>query len=192
MAGGRRILACGHRGAGLFGQVDARAVVTQSSLRLLVGGRSPRTPYEHGAAMARGCCRRVRHGAPTVLFSSGPSVGGRLRKSVSDERAAVHGGAVQIVVKVFAEVGVEQSRDGSEERLQERRSLFENSVEAIDVHKEAQELKTSFTHARSVRIDVNPQPTFEDFSSRLLSARQCNVRGLHLTGYGTLAAASTG
>ena len=85
---------------------------------------------------------------------------------------------------------IEALEDGEavdkEEKVRELKALLEESVEGIDPHKEAQELQNIFTNARRViRIVVHPQPSLDDFSNSMRSARQRKVRGLHLTGHGT-------
>jgi hypothetical protein len=74
-----------------------------------------------------------------------------------------------------------------EEKVRQRKALLEESVETIDVHREAQELKTSFTQGRRVmQMEVHAQPSSDDFSNSMQSsARQHKVRGLHLTGHST-------
>ena len=58
------------------------------------------------------------------------------------------------------------------------------SVEAIDVHQEAQELMTMFTDVRaSFVVRVHPQPCFKHFTDSMQSARGRNVRLLHLAGH---------
>ena len=52
---------------------------------------------------------------------------------------------------------------GKDEKLSELKSLLEESVETIDVHREAQELMDICTHGRrAVEIRVNPQATLDD------------------------------
>ena len=59
------------------------------------------------------------------------------------------------------------------------------SIDSIDVHKEAQELKTSLTHGRQVyEVSIHAQPSFEVFSECMRSARERNVRILHFAGHG--------
>ena len=73
----------------------------------------------------------------------------------------------------------------NEEKLQQLESLVVDSVESIDVLKEAQELNMLFTHARACfHFHPNPQPTFEHFSDCMMNARERNVRILHLAGHG--------
>ena len=53
------------------------------------------------------------------------------------------------------------------------------------MHQEAEELKTSHTHARHVfEVDVHPQPSFQRFSDYMRSARERNARILHFAGHG--------
>jgi hypothetical protein len=70
-------------------------------------------------------------------------------------------------------------------QLKTLESMVEESVENIDVHQEAQELKNLFTDFRSsFHPSINSQPCFKDFKDSMLSARARNVRLLHLAGHG--------
>jgi hypothetical protein len=72
-----------------------------------------------------------------------------------------------------------------DEQLKTLESMVEESVETIDVHQEAQELKNLFTHVRpSFQPSINSQPCFKDFIDSMQSARGRNVRLLHLAGHG--------
>jgi hypothetical protein len=72
-----------------------------------------------------------------------------------------------------------------EEQVKQLEALFMNSVESIDVHREAQDLQNVFTHGQQVfTVNVHPQPRFEHFKDFMLSARGRNVRLLHLSGHG--------
>jgi hypothetical protein len=73
------------------------------------------------------------------------------------------------------------ARDKQLEQLELR---LEDSVEAIDVHQEAQELTKLFAHSEVFTVQINPQPCFQDFTDSVRSARWRNVRVLHLTGHG--------
>jgi len=73
-----------------------------------------------------------------------------------------------------------------EAKAQQLKLWLDESVETIDVHKEAQELMDISNHGQSlIDMRVNAQATFTHFSNSMRSARQNNVRGLHLTGHGT-------
>jgi CHAT domain-containing protein len=72
-----------------------------------------------------------------------------------------------------------------DEQLKTLESMVEESVETIDVHQEAQELKNLFTHVRpSFHPSINAQPCFKDFTDSMQSARGRNVRLLHVAGHG--------
>jgi GTPase SAR1 family protein len=72
-----------------------------------------------------------------------------------------------------------------DEQLKTLDSMVEDSVETIDVHQEAQELNNLFTHVRpTFNPSINSQPCFRNFSDSMLSARDRNVRLLHLAGHG--------
>jgi hypothetical protein len=59
------------------------------------------------------------------------------------------------------------------------------ALETIDVHKEAQELKRCLSGGRRVfEVSVNPQPSFDTFNIIIRSAKERNVRLLHLAGHG--------
>jgi hypothetical protein len=74
---------------------------------------------------------------------------------------------------------------GRDEQLKTLESMVEESVETIDVHQEAQELKNLFTHVRpSFHPSINAQPCFKDFTDSMQSARGRNVRLLHVAGHG--------
>jgi len=71
-----------------------------------------------------------------------------------------------------------------DEQLKKLELLVEESVEAIDVHQEAQELmKLSARVRTSFEMRVNPQPCFQDFTDSMQAARGRNVRLLHLAGH---------
>ena len=58
-------------------------------------------------------------------------------------------------------------------------------LEAIDVHKEAQVLTSSLSGGRRVfEMQTHAQPWFGAFESSMRSARERNVRLLHLAGHG--------
>jgi len=72
-----------------------------------------------------------------------------------------------------------------EQQLRELNQLIMDSVESIDVHKEAQELQSLLSGGRSVfEVKIHPQPSFDTFSKSMRSARERNVRLLHLSGHG--------
>ena len=72
-----------------------------------------------------------------------------------------------------------------EQQLRELNQLIMDSVESIDVHKEAQELQSSLSGGRRVfEVCINSQPSFDTFSRSMRSARERNVRLLHLSGHG--------
>jgi hypothetical protein len=59
------------------------------------------------------------------------------------------------------------------------------ALETIDVHKEAQVLMSSLSGGRRVfEMHVHPQPSFDTFKSQMRSAKERNVRLLHLAGHG--------
>jgi len=59
------------------------------------------------------------------------------------------------------------------------------SIGTIDVHKEARELKMWRTHGRQVYdVNIHVQPSFQEFSDCMLSARHRNVRILHFAWHG--------
>jgi hypothetical protein len=70
------------------------------------------------------------------------------------------------------------------DKLEQLKLRLEDSVEAIDVHQEAQELVKLFPHSEVFTVNINPQPCFQDFADRVRSARWRNVPVLHLTGHG--------
>jgi hypothetical protein len=58
------------------------------------------------------------------------------------------------------------------------------ALETIDVHKEAQVLTSSLSGGRRVfEMHVHPQPSFDTFKSSMRSAKERNVRLLHLAGH---------
>ncbi len=71
-----------------------------------------------------------------------------------------------------------------DKQLEQLKLRLEDSVEAIDVRKEAQELSKLFAHREVFTFKINPQPCFQDFTDSVRSARWRNVRVLHLTGQG--------
>ena len=71
-----------------------------------------------------------------------------------------------------------------DKQLEQLKLRLEDSVEAIDVHQEAQELIKLFAHSEVFTVQINPQPCFQDFTDSVRSARWRNVRVLHLTGHG--------
>ncbi len=68
-----------------------------------------------------------------------------------------------------------------DEQLKTLKTMLE---ETIDVHQEAQELNNLFTHVHpSFHPRINAQPGFKDFTHSMQSARDRNVRILHLAGH---------
>jgi hypothetical protein len=79
------------------------------------------------------------------------------------------------------------SETDKDERLVQLKVRLKESVETIDVHREAQELQNFLEGGRQVlQMNIHPQPSFDDFSKSMRSARERNVRLLHLAGHGEL------
>jgi hypothetical protein len=73
-----------------------------------------------------------------------------------------------------------------DEMSKEVAALKQHGVERLDLHREAEKLMLGFEHARSLfEVDVHAQPTYKSFLDCILSARERNVRVLHLAGHST-------
>jgi hypothetical protein len=81
------------------------------------------------------------------------------------------------------------ARDESIEKAEmskEVAALIQQGVERLDLHREAETLMLGFQHPRSLFVvDVHAQPTYQSFLDCMLSARERNVRVLHLAGHST-------
>ncbi len=79
-----------------------------------------------------------------------------------------------------------RSADASDkdEKLKELESLLSDTVEVIDPHQEAQELRMLLNRGRNFFFSIHPQPTFQDFSDCMRNASRRNVRNLHFSGHG--------
>ena len=80
---------------------------------------------------------------------------------------------------------VERAEDADkDERLAQLKAGL-MALETIDVHKEAEALLSKLSGGRRVfEMHVHPQPSFDTFKSSMRSAKQRNVRLLHLSGHG--------
>ena len=71
-----------------------------------------------------------------------------------------------------------------DENLKELESLLSDTVEVIDPHKEAEELRMLLNRRREFEVSIHPQPTFQYFSDCMRNASERNVRNLHFSGHG--------
>jgi GTPase SAR1 family protein len=88
------------------------------------------------------------------------------------------------LVRDIQQLEIANAKD-KDKRLEQLEVRLKESVETIDVLKEAQELRSSLECGRQVLdVSIHPQPSFDAFSQSMHSARERNVRVLHLAGHG--------